>query len=146
MATTKEDVIEFIANISVLDLLELVKEMEEKFGVSAAAAAVAVAPAAGGDAELQRLEQPEAQGVDQNAAGAPDPRRSGRRLERHRRLQHGSGEDRGRGGCGGRGGIAADHHRTGTVHRGDGLRAGAEHGDALVVDEVEHGLRAWMER
>jgi large subunit ribosomal protein L7/L12 len=35
--TTKDDVIEFIANMSVLDLSELVKEMEEKFGVSAAA-------------------------------------------------------------------------------------------------------------
>ncbi|MEA3429523.1 MAG: 50S ribosomal protein L7/L12 [Thermodesulfobacteriota bacterium] len=34
---TKEDVIEFIANMSVLDLSELIKEMEEKFGVSAAA-------------------------------------------------------------------------------------------------------------
>jgi len=34
---TKEDVIEFIANMSVLDLSLLVKEMEEKFGVSAAA-------------------------------------------------------------------------------------------------------------
>jgi len=38
MATvTKEDVIEFIANMTVLDLSELVKELEEKFGVSAAA-------------------------------------------------------------------------------------------------------------
>jgi len=35
--TTKNDVIEFIANMSVLELSELVKEMEEKFGVSAAA-------------------------------------------------------------------------------------------------------------
>jgi len=43
---TKEQVIEFISNMSVLELSELVKEMEEKFGVSAAAA-VAVAPAAG---------------------------------------------------------------------------------------------------
>ena len=34
---TKEDVIEFIANMSVLELSELVKELEEKFGVSAAA-------------------------------------------------------------------------------------------------------------
>jgi large subunit ribosomal protein L7/L12 len=34
---TKEDVIDFISNISVLELSELVKEMEEKFGVSAAA-------------------------------------------------------------------------------------------------------------
>ena len=46
---TKEDVIEFIANMSVLDLSELVKEMEEKFGVSAAApmAVAALAPAEG---------------------------------------------------------------------------------------------------
>ena len=44
---TKEDVIEFIANMSVLELSELVKEMEEKFGVSAAApvAMMAAGPA-----------------------------------------------------------------------------------------------------
>jgi large subunit ribosomal protein L7/L12 len=46
---TKEQVIEFISNMSVLELSELVKEMEDKFGVSAAAA-IAVAPAAGGAA------------------------------------------------------------------------------------------------
>ncbi|SDP26258.1 50S ribosomal protein L7/L12 [Desulforhopalus singaporensis] len=46
MAVTKEDVIEFIANMSVLELSELIKEFEEKFGVSAAAP-VAVAAAAG---------------------------------------------------------------------------------------------------
>jgi len=46
---TKEDVIEFIANMSVLDLSELVKEMEEKFGVSAAAP-VAMMAAGAGDA------------------------------------------------------------------------------------------------
>ena len=47
---TKEDVIEFIANMTVLDLADMVKEMEEKFGVSAAApmAIAAVAPGAGG--------------------------------------------------------------------------------------------------
>ena len=45
---TKEQVVEFISNMSVLELSEMVKELEEKFGVSAAAAAVAVAPAAGG--------------------------------------------------------------------------------------------------
>ena len=44
---TKDQVVDFIANMSVLEMSELVKEMEEKFGVSAAAAAV-VAPAAGG--------------------------------------------------------------------------------------------------
>ena len=45
---TKEQLIEHIANMTVLELSELVKELEEKFGVSAAAAAIAAAPAAGG--------------------------------------------------------------------------------------------------
>ncbi|MEA1918965.1 MAG: 50S ribosomal protein L7/L12 [Campylobacterota bacterium] len=48
MATTKEDVLEFISGMSVLELSELVKEFEEKFGVSAQP--VAVAGGAGGDA------------------------------------------------------------------------------------------------
>ena len=47
---TKDQVIEFISNMSVLEMSALVKEMEEKFGVSAAAAAVAAPAAAGGDA------------------------------------------------------------------------------------------------
>ena len=47
---TKEQVVEFISNMSVLELSEMVKELEEKFGVSAAAAAAAAAPAAGGAA------------------------------------------------------------------------------------------------
>jgi large subunit ribosomal protein L7/L12 len=48
----KEDVIEFISNMSVLELSELVKELEEKFGVSAAApVAMAAMPAAGGEGE-----------------------------------------------------------------------------------------------
>jgi large subunit ribosomal protein L7/L12 len=48
---TKEQVIEFIEKMSVLELAEMVKELEEKFGVSAAApVAVAAAPAAGADA------------------------------------------------------------------------------------------------
>jgi large subunit ribosomal protein L7/L12 len=47
MSITKEDVISFIEKMTVLDLAELVKELEEKFGVSAAApVAVAVAGAA----------------------------------------------------------------------------------------------------
>jgi large subunit ribosomal protein L7/L12 len=46
MAVTKEDVVEFISNMSVLELADLIKEFEEKFGVSAAAP-VAVAAAAG---------------------------------------------------------------------------------------------------
>lgn len=55
---TKEDVIEFIGNMSVLDLSELVKEMEEKFGVSAAAP-VAVASAGPADGGAQAEEQTE---------------------------------------------------------------------------------------
>ncbi len=51
MAITKEDVIQFIANMSVLELSELIKELEEKFGVSAAApVAFAAMPAGGGEA------------------------------------------------------------------------------------------------
>ena len=58
---TKEDVIEFIASMSVLELSELVKEMEEKFGVSAAApvAMMAAGPgdaAAGGEAAEEKTE------------------------------------------------------------------------------------------
>ncbi len=44
---TKDQVIEFISNMSVLEMSELVKEMEDKFGVSAAAAAVAAPVVAG---------------------------------------------------------------------------------------------------
>ena len=49
MAISKEDVLEYISGLSVLELSELVKEFEEKFGVSATP--VAVAGAAGGAAE-----------------------------------------------------------------------------------------------
>ncbi len=48
MAISKADILEAISSMSVLDLSELIKEMEEKFGVSAAAAVAA--PAAGGAA------------------------------------------------------------------------------------------------
>jgi large subunit ribosomal protein L7/L12 len=47
MAATREDVIEFLKNMTLLEASQLVKELEETFGVSAAAAAVA-APSAGG--------------------------------------------------------------------------------------------------
>ena len=46
MAVTKEDILEAISNMTVMDVVELISAMEEKFGVSAAAA-VAAAPAAG---------------------------------------------------------------------------------------------------
>jgi len=56
MATTKEDVLEFIGNLSVLELSELVKEFEEKFGVSAQPVAVAGGAAAGGDSAAEKTE------------------------------------------------------------------------------------------
>ncbi len=49
MAVSKEDILEAISEMSVMDVVDLVSAMEEKFGVSAAAA-VAAAPAAGGEA------------------------------------------------------------------------------------------------
>ncbi len=50
MAMTKEDVLNAVGSMSVLELSELIKMMEDKFGVSAAATAVAVAAPAGGGA------------------------------------------------------------------------------------------------
>lgn len=51
MALSKEDILNAIAEMSVMEVVELVEAMEEKFGVSAqAAVAVAAAPAAGGEA------------------------------------------------------------------------------------------------
>ena len=56
---TKDQVIDFIANMSVLEMSELVKDMEEKFGVSAAVAAVATPAADGGGAEAATEEKTE---------------------------------------------------------------------------------------
>lgn len=55
MAVTKEDVVNFISSMSVLELADLVKEFETKFGVSAAApvAVAGAAPAAGGAAAAE---------------------------------------------------------------------------------------------
>ena len=49
MAVSKEDILETISNMTVMEIVDLISAMEEKFGVSAAAA-VAAAPAAGGAA------------------------------------------------------------------------------------------------
>ncbi len=51
MALSKEDVLEAIAEMSVMDDVQLVEAMEEKFGVSAAAAVAVAAPAACGEAQ-----------------------------------------------------------------------------------------------
>jgi large subunit ribosomal protein L7/L12 len=50
MALSQEDILEAISNMSVMEVVELISAMEEKFGVSAAAAVAVAAPAAGGDA------------------------------------------------------------------------------------------------
>jgi len=48
MAISQEDILEAVSNMTVMEIVDLISAMEEKFGVSAAA--VAAAPAAGGDA------------------------------------------------------------------------------------------------
>ena len=50
MAISKEEILDAIAEMSVMDVVALIEAMEEKFGVSAATAVAVAAPAAGGDA------------------------------------------------------------------------------------------------
>ena len=58
MAIAKQDILDAIGSMSVLELSQLIKDMEEKFGVSAAAATVAAAaPAAGGAAPAAAAEE-----------------------------------------------------------------------------------------
>lgn len=59
MAITKEEMIGFIEGMTVLDLMNLVKELEEKFGVTAAAPMMAAMPAAGAAAAEAPQEQTE---------------------------------------------------------------------------------------
>lgn len=68
MAITKEDVVNFISNMSVLELSELVKEFETKFGVSAAAP-VAVAAAGAGAAAGAAAEEKTSFSLNLEAAG-----------------------------------------------------------------------------
>ncbi|MGW8287967.1 MAG: 50S ribosomal protein L7/L12 [Desulfobulbales bacterium] len=70
MAVTKDDVVEFISNMSVLELSEFIKELEEKFGVSAAAP-VAVAAAGAAPAEAAAAEEEKTE-FDVVLAGAGD--------------------------------------------------------------------------
>ena len=56
MALSKEDVLNAIAEMSVMDIVELISDMEEKFGVTAAAAAAAPAAAAAGPAAEEKDE------------------------------------------------------------------------------------------
>jgi large subunit ribosomal protein L7/L12 len=59
MALQRAEILDAISGLSVLELSQLIKDMEEKFGVSAAAATVAAAPAAGGAAAAAVEEQTE---------------------------------------------------------------------------------------
>jgi large subunit ribosomal protein L7/L12 len=54
---TKEDILESIANMTVLELSELLKEFEEKFGVTAAAPVAVAAPAQGGGGAVAEAEE-----------------------------------------------------------------------------------------
>lgn len=56
MAVTKEDILESISNMSVMDVVGLVEAMEEKFGVSAAVATVAAAPGVAAEAVEEQTE------------------------------------------------------------------------------------------
>ena len=68
MATSKDDILKSIEEMSVMELVELISAIEEKFGVTAAAA-VAAAPAAGGDADAPAAEEKDSFDVVLAAAG-----------------------------------------------------------------------------
>ena len=56
MAVSKDDILESISNMTVMDVVELIEAMEEKFGVSAAAAVAAAPAAAAGEAAVEKDE------------------------------------------------------------------------------------------
>ena len=67
---TKEEILDSISNMTVLELSELLKDFEEKFGVTAAApAAVAAAPAGGGGGAVEEVEEQDEFDVVLTAAG-----------------------------------------------------------------------------
>ena len=69
MALSKDDILNAIAEMSVMEVVELVQSMEEKFGVSAAAAVAAAPAAAGGDAGGAAAEEKDEFDVVLTAAG-----------------------------------------------------------------------------
>ena len=69
MAVARADILEAIANMTVLELSQLVKDMEEKFGVSATAAVAVAAPAAGGAGAAPAAEEKTEFTVTLTAAG-----------------------------------------------------------------------------
>ena len=69
MAVARAEILDAISNMTVLELSQLIKDMEEKFGVSAAAAAVVAAPAAGGGAAPAAAEEKTEFNIVLTAAG-----------------------------------------------------------------------------
>ncbi len=57
MAVSKDEILESISNMTVMEIVDLISAMEEKFGVSAAAAAVAAGPAVGGGEAAEAAEE-----------------------------------------------------------------------------------------
>ena len=70
MAVAKAEILDAIANMTVLELSQLIKDMEDKFGVSAAAATVAVAAPAGGGGAAAAAEEKTEFTVNLTASGA----------------------------------------------------------------------------
>ena len=69
MATSKDDILKAIEEMSVMDLVDLISAIEEKFGVTAAAAVAAAPAAAGGDGDAPAAEEKDAFDVVLSAAG-----------------------------------------------------------------------------
>ena len=69
MATSKDDILKAIEEMSVMDLVALISAIEEKFGVTAAAAVAAAPAAAGGDGDEPAAEEKDAFDVVLTAAG-----------------------------------------------------------------------------
>ena len=69
MATSKDDILKAIEEMSVMDLVDLISAIEEKFGVTAAAAVAAAPAAAGADGDAPAAEEKDAFDVVLSAAG-----------------------------------------------------------------------------
>tara|TARA_B100001057_G_scaffold498985_1_gene607912 strand:+ start:572 stop:955 length:384 start_codon:yes stop_codon:yes gene_type:complete len=69
MATSKDDILKAIEDMSVMELVELISDIEEKFGVTAAAAVAAAPAAAGGDGDATAAEEKDSFDVVLSAVG-----------------------------------------------------------------------------
>ena len=69
MATSKDDILKAIEEMSVMDLVDLISAIEEKFGVTAAAAVAAAPAAAGGDGDAPAAEEKDEFDVVLSASG-----------------------------------------------------------------------------